>query len=582
MLLMEASQSEQVTVEEVSEAEEHHFVWGIGILEDMRNCRLTTLLRKAERNWGLDGLGAVGGLTGFTDAALAALIPASILLHLLCAPYTKVEESFNIQATHDVLNHGIWNLFKLSGAEELQLKEQYDHLTFTGPVPRTFVGSLALAGASWPVAKILKGVVNQQIIVTIALSQLLRGARPTSKSHHSGPQAFLALVTATSVVFRSELVLLLIPRTILFLLTSRLNLRSIVISGLIGAIIGLSLTIFIDSLFWQRFPLWPELSAFNYNILHSQSSKWGTSPWHFYLTSAIPRLLFNPLIYIVCIPLAFAQPALRRPATDLVLPNMSFVALYSLQPHKEWRFVIYIIPPLLTAASLGANWIWIRRSKSSAYRILSLALVASVMGSFLASGVMLAISTLNYPGAQALNRLHEVVPLYIAQHPNENMGIVKVHMDTLSCMTGITRFLQHSSTSLPVSLSTFEQGGDTGNVTLSWRYDKTEDEAKLLDPLFWEQFDWVLAERVERVIGKWEIVDTIGAYSGIRLVGPNDQRNGLADGSTMWWEGLTRMAERYGRRLTRGWWLDVMLEPRIRILRRQRDGVPIVGMAGDW
>ncbi|KAL8705340.1 MAG: hypothetical protein Q9201_001539 [Fulgogasparrea decipioides] len=580
------------------------------------------------------------------DAALAALIPASIILHLICAPYTKVEESFNIQATHDVLNHGIWDLCKSSEVQQLQLKEQYDHLTFTGPVPRTFVGPLALAGASWPVTKILKGVVNQQIIVravlglwnalcllyyrngvgtafgrnaanwfilfqtsgfhlmyyasrtlpnffafglvTIALSQLLRGARPSSKHRPSGPQAFLALVTATGVVFRSELVLLLIPHTILFLLTRQLNLRSIIISGLIGGIIGLLLSVPIDSLSWQRFPLWPELSAFNYNILHSQSSKWGTSPWHFYLTSAIPRLLFNPVIYIVCIPLAFAQPALRRPVTDLILPNISFVALYSLQPHKEWRFVIYIIPPLLTAASLGANWIWIRRSKSSAYRILSLALVASVMGSFLASGVMLAISTLNYPGAQALNRLHEVVPLYIAQNPNEIVGTVKVHMDILSCMTGITRFLQHAPTPLPVSPSTLGAGGDTDNVTLSWIYDKTEDEAKLLDPLFWEQFDWVLAERVEKVIGKWEIVDTIGAYSGIRLMGPNDQRKGdlehqgLADESKMWWKDLTRMAERYGLGLTRGWWLDVKLEPRIRILRRQRDIVPIVGMAGDW
>ena len=32
----------------------------------------------------------------------------------------------------------------------LWLREHYDHLTFTGSVPRTFVGPLALAGASWP------------------------------------------------------------------------------------------------------------------------------------------------------------------------------------------------------------------------------------------------------------------------------------------------------------------------------------------------------------------------------------------------------------------------------------------------
>ena len=32
----------------------------------------------------------------------------------------------------------------------LWLREHYDHLTFTGSVPRTFVGPLSLAGVSWP------------------------------------------------------------------------------------------------------------------------------------------------------------------------------------------------------------------------------------------------------------------------------------------------------------------------------------------------------------------------------------------------------------------------------------------------
>lgn len=99
------------------------------------------------------------------DIVIAALIPTLILFHLIWAPYTKVEESFNIQATHDILTYGVRDLFFPNGSSELQLKDHYDHLTFTGPVPRTSVGALTLATASWPVTRLLRGV-NPQIIGT--------------------------------------------------------------------------------------------------------------------------------------------------------------------------------------------------------------------------------------------------------------------------------------------------------------------------------------------------------------------------------------------------------------------------------
>jgi alpha-1,6-mannosyltransferase len=80
-----------------------------------------------------------------TDVILNLLIPLLILLHLLIAPYTKVEESFNIQATHDIATYGL----PIQNISSLQAT--YDHLTFSGAVPRTFVGALALAGISKPI-----------------------------------------------------------------------------------------------------------------------------------------------------------------------------------------------------------------------------------------------------------------------------------------------------------------------------------------------------------------------------------------------------------------------------------------------
>ena len=68
-----------------------------------------------------------------------------VQIHHLAAPYTKVEESFNIQAIHDILTHGI----SLQDAGPF-FTANYDHFSFPGSVPRTFVGAVTLAGLISP------------------------------------------------------------------------------------------------------------------------------------------------------------------------------------------------------------------------------------------------------------------------------------------------------------------------------------------------------------------------------------------------------------------------------------------------
>jgi alpha-1,6-mannosyltransferase len=70
----------------------------------------------------------------FLDLCLFLVVAA----HVVLVPYTKVEESFNLQATHDVMYHG-WAL------------ENYDHHQFPGVVPRTCLGAVCLALLTKPV-----------------------------------------------------------------------------------------------------------------------------------------------------------------------------------------------------------------------------------------------------------------------------------------------------------------------------------------------------------------------------------------------------------------------------------------------
>ena len=416
----------------------------------------------------------------------------------------------------------------------------------------------------------------------------LRELLPQSQGSHAAKTVrqryAVALITLTfaGVVYRSEIALLLGTHVLYLFIRRRhvISVRGIVSFGLRGLFAGLILTVPIDSYFWRQFPLWPELSGFSYNILHGQASNWGTSPFFYYFTSALPRLLFNPLTYLIFAPFALAVPHLRSQALDILIPNLAFVLLYSFQPHKEWRFIIYVIPPLLAVSAGGASWIWTRRHKTRTYQFLALCMVASSLASFGASYAMLAISRLNYPGAEALNQFHAI-------SQESETGVVRVHMDILTCMTGVTRFLQ-----IPPPTRSSSSPSKEEATHPTYIYDKTDDPTKLLHPSFWEPFDYALAERPEVVIGKWDILHTVYGFAGVKVLRPgeeevlslhrssNDLESNLLDAEkTTGWVGKKTggvvplaVATWMRRYVTQGWWVGVQMEPRIRIMKKQRGG----------
>ncbi|KAI0008799.1 glycosyltransferase family 22 protein [Xylariaceae sp. FL0662B] len=548
---------------------------------------------------------------GALDVLLSLAIPAFIITHLLVAPYTKVEESFNIQATHDILVYGTptRNIYQ-------RLSSYYDHFDFPGAVPRTFVGPVLLAGISQPIVALV-GFQYAQLIVrgilgllnagallvfksnvekafgkstarwyvllqasqfhvmfyasrtlpnmfafpltTLAFSQLM--VLPNGRSQVSRYRMAIGNLTIAAAVFRSELAILLVATALYGLAVPHISLDRIIPSFLVFFILSLASTVPLDSYFWQK-PLWPELWGFYYNAVLGSSSNWGVSPWYYYFTSAIPKILTNPLSSTALIPYALWNAGTRRQALPLVIPSLLFVAIYSLQPHKEARFIFYVAPPLTAVAALGANYIFTRRAKSAAFSFASLVVPSSVILSLAISIGMLIISSLNYPGGEALLELRKLV----TSSPTSDLQTVAVHTDVLSCMTGVTLFGQHP----------YLPNAPRPSSEMTFTFDKSEDESTLSNPLFWEKFDYVLAGDPTKAIGPWEIVGVVEGFAGVEVVKPGapSKNDDIESGQDrVFGRGsLVRKVRDSVRRLSGGWWIGPRMEPKIHILRKLREG----------
>ncbi|XP_030766823.1 probable Dol-P-Man:Man(7)GlcNAc(2)-PP-Dol alpha-1,6-mannosyltransferase [Sitophilus oryzae] len=397
--------------------------------------------------------------------------------HLVYCPFTKVEESFNLQAIHDILYHK-WNL------------SEYDHLEFPGVVPRTFLGPLVVSALAFPFVFILQCLEfnkfwAQYIVRFILALCVIYGFKKLSntlskqfgsrwlqwfiaitvtQSHfmfymsrplpnimalplvllaldgwlRNDSKSFILFSGAAIIIFRAELALFLGILLLYDLVYQRITIKGFLQVAVPGGVFFLLLSVVIDSVFWNR-PLWPEGEVLWYNVVLNKSSNWGTSPFLWYFYSAIPRGLATStlLVPVGC----FLDERVRR----LVLPSLLFVFIYSFLPHKELRFIIYIFPFLNVAAATACHRIWENRNKTPIYHFLSLGVGGHLAANIFFTLFLLSISGTNYPGGSAISHLNR-----LARHE----PMVHVHISNLAAQTGVSRFTQINS---------------------SWIYDKTEN-----------------------------------------------------------------------------------------------------------
>ena len=451
------------------------------------------------------------------------------LAYVAIAPWCKVEESFALQATHDFLH-----------AESTRDVETFDHRAFPGVVPRTCVPSLALAVMSWvPVraiqmitggaaaTKASEQVVTRMVLAFVSVRSYGRFREGVNAAFGSTVSAFTAiacavefhcmfyasrplmnvfanacamrglgcwiratatrnercvdrgvvLLTVATFLLRCDVVLMLGAVGLHMLATRLISFRRAVWLGGGTALMTIATSVIVDSWFWGEL-VWPEGAVLYYNTALNKSSNWGTSPWHWYFSSALPKSL------LFAYPLALVSVFFERRVRPVMFVCAFYVGLYSFLPHKELRFIFPTLPLFNLAAATVLARAWNNRAKRPLVTMCALgglcASAALVIAFTMASAV-------NYPGGEAFHRLHH--DAIVAPRPG------RVHVDVPAAMTGVSRF------------------GESASASSGWSYSKIEDVG--VDDFYDLDFDYLL--NAHKVVPGYDAVYVASGYDGMRV-----------------------------------------------------------------
>jgi len=277
----------------------------------------------------------------------------------------------------------------------------------------------------------------------------------------------------------------------------------------------------------------------------NKSKEWGLMPWQWYLVSALPRAL--TISYILAPFGALFLDTRVRPAFVVAL---GYVLLYSNLGHKEVRFLFPVLP-LFTLCAAAALQALIHRSfcsitdkekkrkrkkkkkKRMSRWLFRLILLVSI-GGIAAGSIFTVIGTIaskyNYPGGVAFLSLHTLLKGEGGGGGGNNRGnnnIVKVHINVVPAMTGVTRFgeQQHSN---------------------GCYYSKKESSSDSSSELLESGFNYLLSG--DRRVEGYEVVEVVDGFDSVQV-----ERGGR--GGKWWW-----------------WWpvVKVVTKPSVYIHKKKR------------
>ncbi|CAG8154883.1 unnamed protein product [Penicillium olsonii] len=177
---------------------------------------------------------------------------------------------------------------------------------------------------------------------------------------------WFGLGTIVGWPFAGALIVPLLAEELILTLTSGsfVNLFWTVADGLVGCLGILAVEVTVDYAFFRKFVLVP-WNIVAYNILGGEGKGpdiFGTEPWTFYVRNLLLNFNVWFVLALLSAPLLVFQLVFRSHTTSLqtslrsmslVAPFYLWFAIFSLQPHKEERFMYPAYPFLALSAALS-------------------------------------------------------------------------------------------------------------------------------------------------------------------------------------------------------------------------------------
>lgn len=364
---------------------------------------------------------------------LLRILSLVILAHTLLAPFHKVEENFGTNGIYEILSNlrldeyahfqgqdwvqrspfPLFILAGLSGLSRLVFRIVPNYLH-----PRLWTGFLTFWSVSY-----LSGVIRKRFGVSVTnmflLFLIVQFHIPFYASrllvntfglpmcllgiglHMAGrPLLGIGVLVFASFSVRLDLFCVAMGLGVDYLLYSgKSTAKEVTRRFFLGCLAGFSglaiagvLCVPIDSYYYNRFPFWAELSVIFFNVVENKSHIWGSQPWHWYFSDALPRSVGLPILAIL-LNAKYSRESVRLLVCLVLIP----VVILSFLPHKETRF---IFPSIVVLTLVAAKQATALLNNKRFHSLIVPGTIFIIGASFAIACMRLLASACNYPGGE--------------------------------------------------------------------------------------------------------------------------------------------------------------------------------------